>query len=203
MATVLEETVTEGQLFDPNFLNLEFFFNLLIVLVKKIYDFFVSLIAGESVGPYDLALAKSIASLLIIFFATVIIYSLWGIRKIRVKQAEAFEEAQATVAEKNKKWERVLNLLDSSSESDWKLAIIEADTILGDLLTQLGYIGETIGEQLKGVPVGDFTTVSEAWTAHKVRNQIAHEGMGFMITKRQAKETIDSYRKVFEEFKYI
>ena len=64
------------------------------------------------------------------------------------------------------------------------------------------YIGETIGEQLKGIEQSDFRTLAHAWEAHKVRNKLVHEG-DFMITKREARRVIDLYRKVFEEFHYI
>ena len=71
------------------------------------------------------------------------------------------------------------------------------------MLDKSGYRGEGIGEQLKSADKSDFTTIDDAWEAHKIRNSIAHEGASFMITEREAKRVIGLYKKVFEEFDYI
>lgn len=103
----------------------------------------------------------------------------------------------------NEKWEQVLKLLESDSASDWKLAILEADIMLEEILDKMGYDGDTIGEKLKNVEQSDFETLDYAWEAHKIRNAVAHEGSDFLLNQREAKRTIALYKKVFEEFYYI
>jgi hypothetical protein len=90
--------------------------------------------------------------------------------------------------------------INSDNPNDWKLAIIEADIILGQVLDKAGYIGATIGEQLKSASGRNFSTLDDAWQAHRVRNQIAHEGADFVLTKKLARDTITQYRRVFAEF---
>ena len=80
---------------------------------------------------------------------------------------------------------------------------MEADIMLADILTKMGYQGDSIGEQLKGVEPSDFLTLNDAWEAHKVRNQIAHQGSDFQLNERDAKRIIGLYKKVFSEFYYI
>jgi hypothetical protein len=104
---------------------------------------------------------------------------------------------------KNPRWERVRELANTTSESDWRLAILEADIMLNDLLKEQGYRGEGIGERLRDANPLQFATLDLAWQAHKVRNDIAHAGEGFHLTQREANATIDLYRRVFEEFDYI
>jgi len=118
-----------------------------------------------------------------------------------VMQVSAFEKASNV--ERNERWEKVEDLMASQSESDWRLGIMEADNMLGDMLEKMGYVGDTIGEKLKGIEAGDFKTLSDAWEAHKVRNQIAHEGVNFHMDKRGADRTIGMFKKVFEEFHFI
>lgn len=108
-----------------------------------------------------------------------------------------------TQAEKNLKWERVVNHINSTNSSDWKLAIIEADIMLDELLRVAGYHGDSIGEMLKAVEKSDFLTLDQAWEAHKVRNRIAHDGAAFELTERDAKHVISLYEAVFKEFKII
>lgn len=112
-------------------------------------------------------------------------------------------EGEAAVQYVNPKWNKVRQHIDSENPSDWKLAILEADIILDEMLDKMGYRGETIGEKLKMVEQSDFTTINSAWEAHKIRNSIAHEGSDFLINKREADRVIALFKEVFEEFKFI
>jgi hypothetical protein len=87
----------------------------------------------------------------------------------------------------------------SDNPNDWRLAIIEADIMLEDLLEEHHIPGNTIGERLKHMSHSTLHSLDEAWSAHKVRNEIAHKGGDFILTKRIANETIAKYKKVFEE----
>ena len=103
----------------------------------------------------------------------------------------------------NPMWERILKNSDSLNENDWRLAIIEADIMLDELLEKMGLVGETIGDRLKTVQSADFKTIDAAWEAHKIRNQIAHEGGEFIINQHETKRVIGLYESVFQEFKVI
>lgn len=104
---------------------------------------------------------------------------------------------------KNPRWERIITHMESESPGEWRVAVLEADILLEELLEVIGYHGETIGERLKQVEKSDFTTLDQAWEAHKIRNQIAHEGSDYHLTAREAQRVIELYRKVFEEFHYV
>jgi hypothetical protein len=71
------------------------------------------------------------------------------------------------------------------------------------MLSRQGYSGESIGEKLKSVETADFNTLSDAWEAHKVRNQIAHEGSAFNLSDSLARRTLAHYEAVFREFELI
>lgn len=103
----------------------------------------------------------------------------------------------------NQKWLLVEEHINSEDPNKWKLAILEADIILSELLESLALPGESVGEKLKAVEESDFTTIESAWEAHKIRNAIAHQGSDFLLTKREAKRIVGLYKNVFEEFKII
>jgi hypothetical protein len=86
--------------------------------------------------------------------------------------------------------------------NDWKQAILEADTMLLDVLAGLGYQGEGIGEKLRRVQPGEMKSLNEAGEAHGMRNKIAH-GPDFQLDHHTAVQTMHKFRKVFEEFYYI
>lgn len=104
---------------------------------------------------------------------------------------------------RNADWDKVLKNVESTNDSDLRLAILEADIMLGTLLDNMGLPGDTIGDKLKAVEKSDFTTVDKAWEAHKIRNQVAHEGVSFALSQHEAKRVIALYQDVFEEFRII
>lgn len=108
-------------------------------------------------------------------------------------------EASATAL----RWEKIVKRLETEKESEWRLAILEADILLDEMVTNMGYQGDSLGEKLKGIEKSDFTTLNAAWEAHAVRNKIAHEGASFVLTEREAKRVIGLYEEVFKEFQYI
>jgi len=141
------------------------------------------------------------------------IIGLWNIyqkiKEVKEKDKEIFGTVLTPFTDlgenslKNERWERILNYLDSDSQTEWRLAILDADIILDKMLTKSGYHGEGVGEKLKQVEKSDFQTLDSAWEAHKIRNTVAHIGSDTILTKRMAKKAIDLYRQVFEEFEYI
>jgi hypothetical protein len=103
----------------------------------------------------------------------------------------------------NERWVHILGLLSSSTTSEWRQAIIEADIMLEEMLRAIGYDGVSIGDMLKNVDPADFVTLEKAWEAHKVRNQIAHRGMDFRVDRNAAERVIKLYEDVFREFNYL
>ena len=93
--------------------------------------------------------------------------------------------------------------LFSQHASDWKLAVIEADSMLENLMGQLGFAGENLGDKLKSATQESFKRLSSAWEAHAVRNRIAHEGASFELSQHEAKRVIALYEQIFREYGYI
>ncbi len=106
-------------------------------------------------------------------------------------------------AHSNSRWNTVLKRMESSSEADWRLAIIEADIILSEMLSKMGYKGESIADKLKQVEESDFKTIQSAWSGHKIRNNVAHGGSEYHLSKGEAEKAISFYKEVFEEFYFI
>lgn len=103
----------------------------------------------------------------------------------------------------NSRWDKIVLHINSLNQSDWRLAILECDIILDEMLTKMSYHGETLSDKLKAVEKSDFITIDKAWEAHRVRNAIAHEGTSFQINEREARRVVGLYEEVFKEFHYI
>lgn len=188
------------------FLNPEYLFNRLVELLGYIFN------------AKGLNVLYIILSILALFFIAIIIYTTIRMFEIRKKehlhlqheieeyahnQALKEKKAQETGVFKNERWKKVLDYLFSVNENDWKLAIIEADSMLFDLLTQIGFKGESIGDKLKEANLASFKGINSAWEVHNVRNKIAHEGSSFELSLHEAKRIVALYEEIFQEFGYI
>lgn len=133
-----------------------------------------------------------------------IMYATIRTNQIRAREARRIREASAAnlAPKRNERWDRVRAHGASDNPNDWRLAIIEADIMLDELVSRMGYTGTTLGDKLKEVSRGDFKSIDAAWEAHRTRNQIAHEGSDFILTQREAKRILDLYERVFAEFRY-
>jgi hypothetical protein len=133
-----------------------------------------------------------------------------SIRVFQLRQLERrkFEAAQRTVVAQDLpktqlRWSRVLEQAGSESEQNHRLAILEADIMLNELLDVLGYKGETMADKMRGVDRISFNTIDLAWEAHKIRNKVAHEGTAHPVSAREARRVIALYERVLKEFNYI
>ncbi|MEK7081906.1 MAG: hypothetical protein AAB905_01740 [Patescibacteria group bacterium] len=154
------------------------------------------------------SLARSALTIFNLLFLTGIVYVL--IRIVQVSFAHhhkiKVEETKMRIGREvsHPRWEKVREHLSSENPNDWRLAVLEADIILGEMLEKMGYIkGETIGDKLKTIEKSDFNSLDQAWEAHRIRNMIAHGGSDYILTEREAKRVIGLYEQVFKEFRYI
>lgn len=192
----------EPVLFDPKYLNIEFLFNQVLVFFASIKDFIVNI----SDGTFFIQQIKVIISISAILLITVIIYALIRIFEIEKADKKRFvfkEPEKVNGHEGIERWEVVENHINSNTPAEWRLAVIEADSILDDVIKKRGYEGESLGERLRAIDPIDLSNIQNAWEAHKARNKIAHEGQGFQLDHREAKRIIGLYEKVLKEFNYI
>jgi hypothetical protein len=157
------------------------------------------------------SLYSIVAILFSLLFLAGFIYAKIKYDELSAIEQKALHEAEAKWAlaheggdgAKNTRWESIQKHIMENSPEAWRIAIIEADIMLDETLREAGYAGQSIGEMLKSANTQSFKTVQDAWDAHKVRNDIAHVGSDFVLTKRTAQETIMHFERVFREFGVI
>lgn len=149
-----------------------------------------------------IAILLSILAIIGIIYARSRIIALRKEQKEQLKMKAADARARKTMPA-NQQWQKITKLAESDSESDWRIAIVEADVMLEDMLRAQGYEQDTLGEILRSIEKADFQNLEKAWEAHKVRNKIAHEGSNFKLTEREVKRVIGLFEDCFREFHYI
>jgi hypothetical protein len=150
----------------------------------------------------------AISIVLSILFGTLIVYSALRLMEVRRHerariQATAHPVAAHDVSRTQLHWTHVMEEANSDDDTRWRLAILEADIMLNELLDVLGYRGETMADKMKQVDKARFRTIDLAWEAHRVRNQIAHQGTAHLLNARETHRVIGLYEEIFREFKII
>lgn len=203
----MEQTVAQQALdkplFTPNYLNIEYIFIKIVEYTSSIVDYLSNPHTWQTLGI--------LSAVLTILILAVIIFSIVRLVEIQIYDKEEIEHEihQASLRRKerekntNPKWHYILTLSESPNDSDWRVSIIEADLLMEEILRERGISGSTVGELLEGAKESGYVSIEDAWDAHLIRNQIAHEGSDFPLTQLETRRTIRLYQNFFEELNII
>jgi len=122
--------------------------------------------------------------------------------KHRFKHAKEHGEIHKGEGSVGESWRRIDGYVRSENPSDWKIAILEADNLLEEVITRMGFEGENFGEKLKAIKPAQFPYLDHAWEAHKFRNDIAHS-TDRPLAHSEASRIIGLYERVFRELKVL
>lgn len=103
---------------------------------------------------------------------------------------------------KNKDWEKIIKRLDSGLESEYKLAIIDADNLLDGALQNMGFGGATLEEKLDKLTPVTLPNLDAVREIHNVRNRIVREP-DFKLSKDEAKEVLVVYEKSLSDLQVL
>jgi hypothetical protein len=139
----------------------------------------------------------------VLMFAA-IVFALYKFSKLRVHRSHTqhiTEALRGSVVSTNrlaKQWGRIRERLEHISEAEWKIAVIEADNLVDDLLRRMGYSGASMGERLKSISPSQVQTLDALWAAHKVRNKIVHDPETRLLHK-EARGAIGNFEMFLHE----
>jgi len=91
-------------------------------------------------------------------------------------------------------WSRVQSLWRSTAASDKRLAVIEADALLDDVLKELRFPGENLGERLKRVSA-EMANIEGVWFAHKLRNAFVHD-LGYPFNPEETERALRAFEGI-------
>lgn len=232
LASLFNQKVATGGtvLFEPKYINVEYVFYQIYLFLNKYFGVGGERLSNEG-GSIASSFAetsnqvsrageflKTILYIFILFALTMISYMFWRILEIRKrehdymhhetheyyhKRAHQEHKVEEVYKSKNPRWQAVVDYMNSHNEGDWKLAVLEADSMLDSLLDTLNLPGENLGEKLKSADPDKFPKLNKIWEAHNIRNRIAHEGVDFLLSKNEAERVIGIYEQVFRDYNFI
>jgi len=112
--------------------------------------------------------------------AEILTYKPFGVRKIE------------------KDWRKITSRLDTGMESEYKLAIIEADDMMSETLKRMGYGGESLGERLEKLTKATLSNIEEIKEAHQVRNNIVHDP-NYRLSLEETRKALAIFEKAFRD----
>lgn len=95
------------------------------------------------------------------------------------------------------KYLAIENQLKRDEPSSYHLVVLNADKLVDLAMRECGIRGETMGERLKNNST-KFSELNALWTAHKLRNRIAHES-DVVVTYDEARYALSCFKKALKD----
>lgn len=99
-------------------------------------------------------------------------------------------------------WQRIKKRLSTGRQEEMKLAIVEADKILNELLKVGGYAGKDLEEKLKLADSAQLSNIESLRETHQFCRRILSEPE-LVINYAQALENLKVYAQAFQELELI
>lgn len=138
------------------------------------------------------------SSILLGFIIFALIKTLWLKRLIFWDLEEFLTFRPYGVRKIVKEWVKIKARLDTGMESEYKLCIIEADSMLDEILKGMGIGGASLGERLERVTAVSLPNLEEVKKAHLIRNNIVHDP-NYKFLLDDAKKTVAIFEKALTD----
>jgi hypothetical protein len=99
-------------------------------------------------------------------------------------------------------WQKIKLRLAAGIESEYKLAVIEADSMIDDILNNMGFKGTNLGERLENLNSVTMPNIEEVKEAHQIRNNIVHNP-DQTITLSDAKKFLEIYEIALNDLQVL
>ncbi|MCX6720056.1 MAG: hypothetical protein NTV36_03045, partial [Candidatus Staskawiczbacteria bacterium] len=94
--------------------------------------------------------------------------------------------------EMSKRWNKIKKRTESGVEADYKLAIIDADDLLEEVLDNRGYEGKDFEEAIQKASKLLLPVLSDILSAHEIRNSIVYNP-DYKLSIDYAKKMLEIY----------
>ncbi len=120
-----------------------------------------------------------------------------GILLIVVVSLSRRGAASLDVEKYRSQWLTIESQLKRDEPSTYQLSVLNADKLLDKALKERGYKGQTMGERMKAAKTS-WSNANVVWSAHKLRNQIAHEHDA-RVTYEDARRALAGFKQALKD----
>ena len=130
------------------------------------------------------------------FFLAFVVYfmlnSSWLQYKFLEDVTEFFSWQAYGARQISKQWNRIKKRIETGAEADYKLAIIDSEDFLNEVLEKAGYEGKNFEESVQKSGKLLSSLYNDLMRAHEVRNSIVY-APDFKLSADQAKKALADY----------
>jgi hypothetical protein len=101
-----------------------------------------------------------------------------------------------------KRWQEVNSHLQSEDDSERRLAVIDADDILNEVLEKVGYEGDDTYDKLIRLNEEIIPNIEELKEAYKIKKEIMHDP-NKDLSGEEAKDIVSRYEVVLKDLQVI
>lgn len=137
---------------------------------------------------------------------------IWGIVYITTKTSylnskiedymDLFGVGNLTKRKSLKGWEQIRKRIISPAQQDWKLAVLEADKIMNEILKMAGYLGTDLNKKLEILTKENLSNLDEIKKAHLLSDRILNDPT-MELKKEDAIIALKSFKKAFIELNLL
>jgi len=170
-------------------------------------DAFQSFFQSDFSG--SLSFFRTIGFMLSLGFFIGIVYSIvsstYVSAEVKKKRYEHFvqPEPKKGPSPRRQRWEDTADMFRSGNPTNWRVAIIDADSMLEELIIEMGYQGDTFADRLKAMQRAGVPWTDAAWDVHLLRNKVAHEGSRYPLTDREVFRAFKIYENILAGSGYL
>ena len=136
------------------------------------------------------------AILFTLFILFVLVRSTWLKVLFLFDSTEFFTFRPYGLRKVTKKWQKIQQRLETANEAEYKLAVIEVDGMLSDILLRMGFKGETLGDRLEEITPAIVSNLDDLKGAHQIRNNVVRNP-DYKLTLQEAQKTLEIYQAAF------
>ncbi|MEK7658550.1 MAG: hypothetical protein AAB352_01635 [Patescibacteria group bacterium] len=156
---------------------------------------FIYFISNPSIQDMLFPVKLVFVSFAMFFLAAVVYFmmnSSWLKFKFLEDVTEFFSWQAYGLKEISRRWSKIQKRMDIGAESEYKLAIIEADDFLAEMLGDRDFTGKTPDDLIKNAGSIIVPNMEKVLEARKIRNSIVYDP-DFKIDQNQAKNILVIY----------
>ena len=121
---------------------------------------------------------------------------------IKPRPLNKSETASIRRALTNSRWNTIMKRHQQGTADSMKVAIIEADKMIDDLLKNAGFKGEHMADRLDKLATANLPNLPKLWRAHRLRNEVVHSP-DFQLTQSLASRTMEDYAAFLRDLNLI
>lgn len=167
-------------------------------ITKSFQDTFGFLVSGNL--QHNILLIKILFIIFSVFCAVAIVYFYKKTNYLHLDQLEIWDILKNFkdygASKSQKQWKKIKQNFEKNEPVYWKLALLEAEKLMDEILTRMGLGPGTMDERLARASVDEIPNLQDVIKARALCQDIARDP-DYRLNKENAEEALGAFEKAF------